>query len=268
MHCAGAAPAGALQKFIHGSLCCMGIVRFFFSCITQAIKIAIGVAITIGLFFGAGYLVDMFAAKKTAPPTDPRLKPYADRGMPLTGDAQKDKQTSLYLSFFETLLNKKPDVMPEPPKQQEKKLEAAAVQQPGQSLSSAKDAQIPAESRQVAADPRVRAAQRVAEIKASLSAAAQQQTPASPQTETASAVSEALTYTLQLGSFQNNEVASSFSGSLNAKGYESHIVKITVPDKGVVYRVRLGKYKNLEDAQKAAAELEKKEGISAFITSK
>ncbi len=52
------------------------------------------------------------------------------------------------------------------------------------------------------------------------------------------------------------------------KGYASHIVKITIPDKGVVYRVRIGKYRNLEDAQKMAAELEKKEGISAFITSK
>ena len=80
--------------------------------------------------------------------------------------------------------------------------------------------------------------------------------------------SETLTYTLQLGSFQNNEVATAFSSSLAAKGYESHIVKITVPDKGVVYRVRVGKYKTLEDAQKMATELEKKEGISAFITSK
>jgi hypothetical protein len=32
--------------------------------------------------------------------------------------------------------------------------------------------------------------------------------------------------------------------------------------------VRIGKYRNLEDEQKMSAELEKKEGISAFITSK
>lgn len=251
----------------------MGIVRFFFSCITQAIKIAIGVAITIGLFFASGYLVDMFAAKKTAPPTDPRLQPYADRGMPLTGNGQKDKPTSLYLSFFETLLNKKPDVMPqpEPAKRPGAALPPAAVsaggaKQPGAAadnktagsgrpwLSQTPEGKMPPA-------PAPSAAQRVAEIKAAVTAAAQQSDPSG-------SLSEPLTYTLQLGSFQNNEVASAFSSSLAAKGYDAHIVKITIPDKGVVYRVRIGKYKNLEDAQKMAAELEKKEGISAFITSK
>jgi len=235
----------------------MGIVRFIFSCITQAIKIAIGVAITIGLFFAAGYLVDMFAAKKTAPPTDPKLQPYADRGMPLTG--QKDKPTSLYLSFFETLLNKKPDVMPRP--EPEKKpgapppstaVSAGNAKQPGASIDN-KTAGI---ARQWSL--------RAAEDKKSLSPAPTAASPSAPQGSS----SEALTYTLQLGSFQNNEVATAFSSSLAAKGYDSHIVKITVPDKGVVYRVRIGKYRSLEDAQKMAAELEKKEGISAFITSK
>jgi cell division septation protein DedD len=224
----------------------MGIVRFFFSCITQAIKIAIGVAITIGLFFAAGYLVDMFAATKTAPPGDPRLQPYADRGMPLSGAAQTDKPTSLYLSFFETLLNKKPDVMP--PADASKKHGALQTSASGVS----KQQSPPADNRTSgAARPPLL---QTAEDK-------KQPAPSSAQSET-------LTYTLQLGSFQNSEVAAAFSSSLAAKGYEAHIVKITVPDKGVVYRVRIGKYKNLEEAQKMAAELEKKENISAFITSK
>jgi cell division septation protein DedD len=231
----------------------MGIVRFLFSCITQAIKIAVGVALTIGLFFAAGYLVDMFAAKKTAPPADPKLQPYADRGMPLSGTGQKDKPTSLYLSFFETLLNKKPDLMPQT--DAEKKQSAA---QPASAVG-AKQQAPPADNKTVAAASRPSAAQRVAEIKAAVTAAAQQPTPSA---------AEPVNYTLQLGSFQNNEVASSFSSSLNAKGYDSHIEKITVPDKGMVYRVRIGKYTSLEEAQKAAAVLEKKEGISAFITSK
>ena len=237
----------------------MGIVRFFFSCITQAIKIAIGVAITIGLFFAAGYLVDMFAAKKTAPPTDPRLQPYADRGMPLTGAGQKDKPTSLYLSFFETLLNKKPDVMPQPEsaKRQGTEPPAASV-----SAGGAKQPVVSADNKTaaIARQWSLHAAEDKKPLAPALSSA--------PQTASPGLSSEPLTYTLQLGSFQNNEVASAFSSSLAAKGYESHIVKITVPDKGVVYRVRIGKYKTLEDAQKMATELEKKEGISAFITSK
>jgi cell division protein FtsN len=240
----------------------MGIVRFIFSCITQAIKIAIGVAITIGLFFAAGYLVDVFASKKTAPPTDLKLHPYADHGMPLTGNSQKDKPSSLYMSFFETLLNKKPDVMPQP---ETEKKPGAALPLPGVSAGSAKQPGAPADNKtlgMVRQSTAPSAAQRIAEIKAAVAASAGQQPAPNGQS------AETLTYTLQLGSFQNNEVATAFSSSLTAKGYESHIVKITVPDKGVVYRVRVGKYRSLEDAQKMAAELEKKEGISAFITSK
>ena len=84
----------------------------------------------------------------------------------------------------------------------------------------------------------------------------------------AAQASAPVTYSLQLGSFQSSEVAVSFTESLAAKGYEAHIVKGELPNKGIVYRVRLGKYENLYDAQEAAARLEKKEGISAFITSR
>jgi cell division protein FtsN len=235
----------------------MGIFRFIFSCITQAVKIAIGVALTIALFFAAGYVIDLFAAKKTVPPDDPRLKPYADRGMPLTGSPQKDKNKndSLYLSFFETLINKKPDVMPEQPRQ-EKKPETAGA---GRAAEGVKEAAVPPAEKpglkpspyQPPAKPPAPAVQ---------APAAAQQAPAAP--------GEALSYTLQLGSFQSSDVATQFANSLTAKGYEPTVSKIAVPDKGTVYRVRLGRYKNLEDAQKMAAELEKKEGISAFITSK
>lgn len=239
----------------------MNIVSFIFSCITQAIKIAIGVAITIGLFFAAGYLVDVFASKKTAPPTDPKLQPYADHGMPLAGTRQNDKSSSLYMSFFETLLNKKPDIMPqfETEKKQGAGLSPAAVSAGGVKQPVAQADNKTFGLARPATAPS--AAQRVAEIKAAVTAAAQQPDPDG-------SVSENLTYTLQLGSFQNNEVATAFSSSLTAKGYASYIVKITVPDKGVVYRVRIGKYSTLEAAQSVAAELEKKEGISAFITSK
>ena len=249
----------------------MNIFRFIFTCITQAIKIVIGIGITIGLFFAMGYLIDMFAAKKTAPPSDPRLKPYADRGMPLTG-SQKDKgkTDSLYLSFFETLLNKKPDVMPEPP-QPEKKPETASAQPEARPVATKAVQTIPETKPAQPASGLSPAAQRVAEIRAALSSGAkpspQAQTPAQAPVQPSTAP-ESVTYTLQVGSFQSSEVATSFTSSLAAKGYEANVVKIEVPDKGTVYRVRMGKYKTLEDAQKAAAELDKKAGISAFITSK
>ena len=45
-------------------------------------------------------------------------------------------------------------------------------------------------------------------------------------------------------------------------------MKLEVPGKGNVYRVRIGRFKTMEEAQKKAAELERKENVSAFITSK
>ncbi len=236
----------------------MGIFRFIFTCITQAVKIAIGVALTIALFFAMSYLIDVFAARKTAPPADPRLKPYADRGMPLTGSPQKDRTEFLDMSFFETLLNKKPDVMPEQPPAA-KKTEAGNEKKAERSVRPAKKIRPSAAKKQAQVNPRKTASQRVAEIRAKLAASARR---------TAAEASGPVTYSLQLGSFQSSEVAVSFTASLAAKGYEAHIVKGTLPNKGIVYRVRFGKYKDLEDAQKAAARLEKKEGISAFITSR
>ena len=91
-------------------------------------------------------------------------------------------------------------------------------------------------------------------------------TPAAAQP--APTASKSIIYTLQLGSFQRKEAAASFSRSLSAKGYKPDIVQITVPDKGITYRVHLGKYKNLQDARKMVAALAKKEGISAIVISK
>ena len=100
----------------------------------------------------------------------------------------------------------------------------------------------------------------------SVPAGAQPATPAVAQP--APTASKSIIYTLQLGSFQRKEAASSFSRSLSARGYKPDIVKVTVPDKGITYRVHLGTYKNLQDARKMAAALVKKEGISAIVISR
>lgn len=77
-----------------------------------------------------------------------------------------------------------------------------------------------------------------------------------------------ITYTIQLGSFQNAEVAQAFSDSLVAKGYPAYVLQTDVAGKGTVYRVRIGKFTTMEEAQALAIEIEKKENLSAFITSK
>lgn len=221
----------------------MGIIRFTFGIITKLLKITFGVALTLAVFFAAGWFIDWNAGKKARMPSDPKFLPYADT---IKKEAEKNSQKGTspdsYTSFFEMVKGRKNELMEdikdikekvEPLTQNAKTKPATA---PTDKVSEKK---IPETLPQTSKD--------------------EKKTEATPTD---------LTYTIQLGSFQNGEVARAFSDSLSGKGYDAHIVKIEVAGKGTVYRVRIGKYKNIEDAQKVAAELEKKENISAFITSK
>ena len=75
-------------------------------------------------------------------------------------------------------------------------------------------------------------------------------------------------YTIQIGSFQHARGARDFSEDLASKGYEPYIIKVAVPGKGAVYRVRMGRFTSLEKAQKLAAQFEKKEKRDVLITSR
>ena len=75
-------------------------------------------------------------------------------------------------------------------------------------------------------------------------------------------------YAVQLGSFKGFGAARSFRDEYISKGYKAYIVSAAVPGKGMLYRVRIGRFREIEDAQKFYVKLEKKEKISAFITSK
>jgi cell division septation protein DedD len=75
-------------------------------------------------------------------------------------------------------------------------------------------------------------------------------------------------YAMQLGSFKTYAAAKTYSGEYTSKGYEPYIVSAALPGKGTVYRVRIGRFRDIEDAQEFSSEFEKKEKVSAFITSK
>lgn len=218
----------------------MGIGNVILSGVKQTFKIAIGVALTVAVFFGVGWLTDRNASQNTRLPEDPKFRPYTvapNRPAPeQAASQQQDEQPS----FLETLKEK-----------------PASKQQP---LS-----QPPAPPAQKTAPalPAGAAKNEVADV---------QQTPP-PDAKNGRARQEpsavsSVTYTIQLGSFQNAEVAQAFGDSLSAKGYPVHVLKTDVPDKGTVYRVRVGKFTTMEDAQAMAVELEKKENVSAFITSR
>jgi len=177
---------------------------------------------------------------------------HDDRKAPLSVTGQKDK-------------DKKPDVMPELPRQ-EKKIESAP-QISARAANGVQEAPAPTpEAEKPAQKPSLDQPSAENKTPPPAPAVSQPATPAAAQPTIKA--SESIIYTLQLGSFKSKNTASSFSRSLSAKGYKPNIVKITVPDKGITYRVRLGKYKNIKDARKMVAVLVKREGISAIIISK
>lgn len=68
-------------------------------------------------------------------------------------------------------------------------------------------------------------------------------------------------YFVQAGSFQNADDAEKLKAKLALAGMEASVQKADVPGKGVWYRVRLGTYKGLAEANSAIASL-KQNGIS------
>jgi len=86
----------------------------------------------------------------------------------------------------------------------------------------------------------------------------------SPKTETI----KRTVYAIQLGSFKGFAAARTFRDQYIAKGYHAYIVSGAVRGKGTLYRVRIGRFRNREDAQMFSTAFEKKENMSVFITSK
>ena len=196
---------------------------------------------------------------------------HDDRKAPISLSGQKDtgKTDSPYPGFVETPLINKPGVMPELPGS-EKKMEStpqtSALAAKGEQKGEQEEPAPPPAAEKPAHTPPLY--QPPVENKTPPPAPAVEQSATPAAAQPTPKASESSIYTLQLGSFKSKNAASSFSRSLSAKGYKPDIVKIAVPNNGITYRVRLGKYKNPKDAQKMVAELVKKEGIAAIIISK
>ena len=56
-------------------------------------------------------------------------------------------------------------------------------------------------------------------------------------------------YTVQIGSFQDQKQANSLAGSLKAKGYPAFVKPMATPNNKYWYRVRVGTFRNVEDAK-------------------
>jgi cell division septation protein DedD len=75
------------------------------------------------------------------------------------------------------------------------------------------------------------------------------------------------TYKIQLGSFLSKDGAQALVEKLRARGYQPHIETHTVSGKKTAYRVRVGSFMSMAEAQQTATDIEKKEGIDVMITS-
>ncbi len=71
-------------------------------------------------------------------------------------------------------------------------------------------------------------------------------------------------YTIHGASYQKPENALNHVNSLKTLGYEAAYKKVTIPGKGVWYRVYIGKYADKDEARKIARKLEASRAVDAF----
>lgn len=88
-----------------------------------------------------------------------------------------------------------------------------------------------------------------------------EQTAVKPQQSSLTATASKEIYYVQAGSFQNADDAEKLKAKLAFSGFEASLLTVTIPDKGVWHRVRLGPYSSNE-ASKTIATL-KQNGITA-----
>lgn len=72
-------------------------------------------------------------------------------------------------------------------------------------------------------------------------------------------------YLLQIASFRERERAESLQKSITEGGYPSFLEQGSLHNGETTYRVRIGPYRELSDAQEAAREIENKSGFRAII---
>jgi len=73
-------------------------------------------------------------------------------------------------------------------------------------------------------------------------------------------------YTIQIGSFVDLNRAERVTEDLSSKGYEAYVARIL--DVSVIYRVRIGNFKDKKEAESAGQSLKKNTGIENYFITK
>jgi hypothetical protein len=72
------------------------------------------------------------------------------------------------------------------------------------------------------------------------------------------------TFTIQVAALKDSKIADNMVAKLKAKGYPAYKSMGKIPEKGIFYRVRIGSYKNREEAGSTFNQL-KKQNMEAMI---
>ena len=72
-------------------------------------------------------------------------------------------------------------------------------------------------------------------------------------------------YTVQIGSFQDQERAESFRNKISKGGFDVFVQEASLGEGPTAYRVRIGPYSKWNQAEEAARELERKRGLNTVI---
>jgi cell division protein FtsN len=79
--------------------------------------------------------------------------------------------------------------------------------------------------------------------------------------ESAEAAVQKESYFVQVASYQEEATAEGLQARLTKKGYPAHVVPVQIEKMGLWYRVRLGAYTTLQEAQAAQKRISVEEGI-------
>lgn len=72
-------------------------------------------------------------------------------------------------------------------------------------------------------------------------------------------------FTVQVGAFRNASYAQDLAARLQGKGYKVFITSLEKKD-GILFKVRVGKFTNRQEADNLSGEIKKIEGLQTFIT--
>jgi cell division protein FtsN len=94
--------------------------------------------------------------------------------------------------------------------------------------------------------------------------ASEQKTPSKPDAKVEVKPSATEILHLQVGAFQNVSEADNMKAKVAFAGFEATVRPVNLPDKGTLYRVRLGPFKSLDEVNRIKAALSEG-GISAAV---